>query len=376
MGTAVINDASATYYNPAALIQLKNPQFVALNSYSVFHGRFTGTATQLPSGFTQSGTLTETNHYDLPALYFGMPVKNRVIVGAAIVANDVNRDIESYSILRYLQPNNTIQDIDFVPAISIKLNDVVAIGAGLTFSRAHFLMQPVYGIPGLNIPDNRSQNESNGTGFGGDAGIFIKLDPATVLGFNYRSAITYHMSGKSTLQSQPELISNNYHFNYWTPARSVVSINHFMTKKWGVIGTIQYIQWDIFKDVTAHNVAVQAGNQAVILPTVVSHYHFSNSWLFTAGTHYRISPDFILRVAGSYIQSPSNGAYQIDNGNTIILGASVGYQLYKNILIDGSYAHAFVENQNIHIVSTQRTINGVNTNAGNAVSLKVSVNVL
>jgi len=373
MGTAVVNDAVATYYNPAALVQLKNTQLVVLNSISIFHSRFSGTVTS--PGFTQSGVSSALNRYYLPALYFGKPITNKVVAGFAIVANDINRDIEGYSILRYAQSNNTIQDVDFVPAISFKINDFAAIGAGLNFSRAYFLMQPIFGIPSLNIPDSQSRNESNGTGWGGDVGLFIKPDIATVIGFNYRSAITYRMSGTSTLNSSPSLVSHNYHFTYWTPAREVLSINHFITKKWGVIGTVQYIQWNIFSSVKSYNVAVQPGNQAIILPVAVAQYHFKNSWIFTAGSHYHFSPEWVLRIAGSYIQSPSNGNYQIDNGNSIILGASAGYQIYKNILIDGSYAHAFVENKNIHIASASNTINGVNQNAGNAYSLKLTVNL-
>jgi long-chain fatty acid transport protein len=374
MGTAVLNDAVATYYNPAALVQLKNPQLIALNSISIFHGEFTGTVTQPAIGFRQAGSSTVSNRYQLPALYVGSPVTNKITAGIAMIANDVNRDIEGYSILRYVQSNNSIQDIDVVPAFSLKINDYLAIGAGLTVSRAYFLMQPVYGVPSLNIQDSQSRNESNGTAYGGDIGFFIKPTLTTAIGFNYRGAMTYRMSGTSTLMSQPEITSHNYHFTYWTPARSVLSANHFVTKKLGFIGTLQYIQWNIFKDIRTYNLALQSGNQPVILPMGVVHYHFHNSWLFTLGSQYRISSSLILRVAGSYIQSPSNGYYQIDNGDSIILGASLGYQLYKNIFIDGSYAHAFVKDRNIHIVSALRTINGTNTNAGNAFSLKLTVN--
>jgi len=127
--------------------------------------------------------------------------------------------------------------------------------------------------------------------------------------------------------------------------------------------------------VRAYNVAVPINNQPTIVPVVVSPYHFHNSWLFTLGNHYRMTPKWVLRFAGSYIQSPSDGNYQIDNGNIIIIGASTGYRLSKKILIDGGYAHAFVQNKNIHIISTSRTINGVNQNAGNAFSLKLTIDL-
>jgi long-chain fatty acid transport protein len=50
------------------------------------------------------------------------------------------------------------------------------------------------------------------------------------------------------------------------------------------------------------------------------------------GSHYRITPKWVIRVAGTYNQSPGNSNYQIANGDSIILGASMGYEIYKILL--------------------------------------------
>ena len=42
MGTAVVNDATATYHNPAALALFNNPQLIVLNSVANFSSQFTG----------------------------------------------------------------------------------------------------------------------------------------------------------------------------------------------------------------------------------------------------------------------------------------------------------------------------------------------
>lgn len=63
------------------------------------------------------------------------------------------------------------------------------------------------------------------------------------------------------------------------------------------------------------------------------------------------------------IIAQTNGAIQFS------LGHQVGYQISKNILMDGSYAHAFIQNENVYITTEQYFINGANRGDGIAISL-------
>lgn len=375
MGTAVVNDATATYYNPAALTLLKNSQIIALGSAAYFQSQFTGQSIQTTTGFIQSGSSSAQTHYYLPSFYLSIPATDKVKFGLAVVSNFFNRDMEANSILRYVQSSNSIQDIDLVPALGIKLNDFFALGAGINISHANFVLEPVSGIPSLNIPDSQSHNESSGTGWGGDVGFLIKPAKATLIGFNYRSAITYPLSGTSVLESNPKIVSNDYHFTFWTPARYVLSVSQFVTSALGFIGTIQFINWSIFKDINIHGVATQIGGQPLIIPNATVNYHLHNTWLLTLGSQYRMTPKWVIRAAGNYNQTPGNPNYQITTGDSIILGASTGYEITKNIIIDGSYAHAFIKNEDIHTTTGRTIINGINKGSRNAVSLKLTLNI-
>ena len=371
MGAAVVDDATSTYYNPAALTLLKKSQIIALGSIGSSQTQFIGQSTQLVTGYTQSGTSNAPISTFLPSFYLGMPAMHHLTFGVAVIANEFYRSIDDHSILRYAQSSNRIQDIDLVPAVGFKINKFISLGAGVNRSHAHFLLQPVMGLPSLNIPDNQSNNESSSDSWGWDLGVLLKPTVATTLGFNYRSAMTYGMSGSSTFSGYSSISSNQYHFNYWTPARSVFSISHFITPKLGVIGTIQFIQWSIFKDVIIHNIASKTG----IIPSANVHYNFQDSFLITLGSNYRMSSKWIIRLAGSYTQSPTNGKFQIDYGDSITLGTSMGYTIFKNVILDASYAHAFIKNQNIHVTTAQNFITGIQKGAINAFALKLTVNI-
>ena len=372
MGTAVINDATATYHNPAALTLFKNSQFIALGSVANFNSRFTGQSFSHIDHAIQSGqSKTQTNYY-LPSIYFSTPIQDKYRLGIAVVSNKLNSDVDETSILRYTVPSSQIDNVDFIPAFGIKINDYLSIGAGFNYSSARFTSNPIIGFPSLNIPDSHSHNVASGTSYGGNAGVVMKLATSTLIGFNYRSAMSYQFSGHSDFKGAPAITSKNYNFDFWTPARSVMTISHFITPDLGMIGTIQRVQWSIFKNVTFHGVATQIGAQSMILPTAMVPYHYHDTWTYTLGGIKNITPKWIVRVAGTYDQSPSNGNVRIASGDSMVLGASIGYEINKNLSVDGSYAHVFIKNQPINIVSKDNMMTGINRSVGDSFSIKLT----
>ncbi|TAL64167.1 MAG: aromatic hydrocarbon degradation protein [Legionella sp.] len=374
LGAAVVNDATAAYYNPAALTLVKKNQFIALGSIASAKASFTGETLQTRTGITHAGTSSSQTNFYLPSLYLGIPTKNKFTFGVAIVSNFFNRNVEENAVLRYVQSNNSTRDIDLVPALALKVNDNIAFGAGISLSQAFLSSEPISsGVPNAHIPDAQSHNKADGTGLGADVGILITPNTSTLMGLNYRSAVTYHLKGTSVLEGEPPVISNNYAYTFWTPARVVFSINQSITPSIGAIGTVQRIQWSIFNDINIQGIAARVDSQPVILNARVPHY-LRDTWLFTIGGHYRPSPKWVIRVAGNYNQSPGNPNYQISNGDTITTGASMGYKLNENVSIDASYAHAFIQNQIIDIHSGANFISGENRGSTDAVSLKLIFN--
>lgn len=374
IGAAVINDATAVFFNPAALTVVKSTQFIGLGSYALFNTEFTGQATQTLTGFTQAGTARTRSNYYLPSLYLAKPLNDKLSLGVAIISNSFDRSIEDHSILRYDQSGNKVKSVDLVPALGVKFNDFFSAGVNLNLSHADILLKPITGIPALNIPDSQSFNDAKDTSFGADFGLLLKPSKKTTLGFNYRSAVTYHLKGKSTLQGNRVLVSNNYHFKFWTPARSVLSVNQMLSESLGLIATLQYIQWDIFKEIAIKGLATQIGTQSLIVDANAP-YSLRNSWLLTVGANYRINPKWIIRAAGTYNQSPSNPHIQIATGDSMIAGASMGYELSKRLVIDGSYAHAFMRDQRIEITTPRHIIQGINKSSRDSVSLKLTLNL-
>lgn len=374
LGTAVVKDATAVYFNPAALTISPHQQFILLGTLARAQFEFSGSAQKIPLEGAESGSTSTKSNFFLPSMYLSIPINERFVAGFAVVANDFNRDLDNHSILRYLLARNQTNNIDIIPALGIKINQFLSIGGNLNFTYAHLIQEPMSaGIPRLNIPESRSLNDSQANSLGGDFGILLKPGKKTALGFNYRSAVTYNLQGSSTITGSQSISSDDYHFRYWTPARSVVSLSHFLNEKLGFLGTVQYLQWNIFKEGSVYNFATQTGSQVFIVPRTRINYHFHNSWLLTLGTIYQVTPKWVVRVAGTYNQSPSNGRFQIGPGDSLITGFSMGYRLMNHLTVDCSYGHAFFKKEPIDIRTSQNIITGINDGAHDAVSLKFTL---
>lgn len=213
IGTAVVNDATATYHNPAALTRLEGSQMVGLGTVAYYHSQFSGNASQ-PSGQTQFGIANTKARYYLPSFYYAMPVTGKVVMALGVVSNFFNTNPDENSIIRYVEAGNDIQDINIIPALGVKLNEYFALGAAINLAHARMMMQPISGFPALNIADSESHNTASGNGVGADVGVLLKPAYATLIGFNYQSAVAYHFKGKSMLANNPDIFSNDYHFKF------------------------------------------------------------------------------------------------------------------------------------------------------------------
>lgn len=374
MGAAVVNDATAAYFNPAALVMLNNPQLIPLITASRFRTQFTGQTTAVGTGFTQVGSSSSTTDYYSPNFYAGLPVNDRVTLGFAAISNYANRDPESSAILRYVQSSNNIQDYDLVPAIGFKINEYFSIGASVNFSYLDFTLHPIIGFPGTNIPDGESSNQTSGSGVGASAGVLVKPLQNTLMGFDYRSRTTYRESGTSSFSGATSITSNDYHFQLHTPPRSTLSVSQRLNDTVALISTIQRIQWSVTRNINAYNLATAAGPTPVIVNSSIPQY-LHNAWVVTVGANYKFYPSWIARIAATYNESPHSGYYQISTGDSYILGGSLGWTINKIVTLDGSYAHAFIQNQQIDINGNRFLINGTNRGSRDVVTLKVTVNV-
>lgn len=367
VGPAVIGDASAVYYNPAALSLLKGSQFLLAGAYVPVRFSFNGSTFQNATHITETGSATSKTLYKLPAGFLSLPLGKKLIMGLGVLYPDFGKqNFSNQSIVRHFGTYSSLSSLDLIPSLTYKVNDKFSIGAGLDFEEIRVTLNSVVGAPAVGVPDYKLTNESKKRGFGAHAGILLQPKRGTVMGLTYHSRVRFHPAGHSTFQAPTPFTVDDFHFNLSMPASTVLSVDQYLNPEFGIIGTVQYMQWSVINVLNLQNVAIVRGGVPAVLPLSQLFFNLHDTWRFQLGTHYAASQKLTVRAAAAYDQDPGNPAFQLTPATNIILSTNATYKFNDRFGFELGYAHVFYTNQTIDIHAAANTIMGRTSGGRNA----------
>lgn len=375
---AIAQDASTLYNNPAGLVLL--PQQLVISGIGVAnHVEFNGTTSSpgLGSYISQSGSATTKVMGIIPALYYALPINDKLGLGIGIATPyGLGDDYSNDSILRYDVTYIRAASADLSPVIAYKLTDKLSIGAGLDALYFNSIQEAMIRTQPLTTTDSAIHNELAGWGYGWHGGILYQFTSKTRLGLNYRSQIVDHLTGTSKFylnNSVSPMIpsgvreSNDLATTLHLPPLTTLSFYHKFLSPWAIMASIEYIKWNVVSIDRVFNIATPSGNTTA---TLVKNYH--NTFHYSLGTSYQLNQRWLLRSGLDYDRSPITDTYR----DAILpdadrYGAAVGfhYQATKTLGFDAAYYHAFYDNVS---VANDNATNGNSTNG----TIRSSVNML
>lgn len=375
------SDASTQYTNPAGLVNLPRQQLVFSGLGLTGNTKFTGT-TQTPPFFfpfsvKQTGTASSDINAFLPSIYYSVPVNDRVVVGlGSTVPFALGTTYSTSSIVRYAATRSKVVAIDMGPSVGVKLNNKVSVGLGFDAMRLSFTLDNMYGPP-LAIPDNVAQNNLSGWGYGWHAGLLYQMLPTTRLGISFNSIITLHTTGTSTVFGAypPGRIKiDNNKTNAALPARAQLSLQHDLTPKWTLMGTMFYTNWETFQKITMKRVVVPGGG--IIPVTIPFNYH--NTMDYSVGINYKPNTKWILRTGVQYMNAPSNDqdrGVADPIGRAIVVGIGAHYQQNLCLGYDVGYGHSFFKQEAVNFANAITTAVGHTNTATNVFGAQLTWNI-
>lgn len=352
-GTAVTDDASIQFFNPAGMTQMTGRVASIAGAYIGPDMKFN---TQQSSNNFGQPIIGNQNSPAVPAvipsLYYIQPIASKLFAGISVtVPYGLSTDYPNDSLARYFGTKSKIQVININPSVAYKINDYFSIGAGVNAQRLDAQLNQSFLLP---IPppgqptDIFIHNKAHSWGYGWNAGILFQV-PGSKVGVSYRSAVKHNLKGNTEILGIPTdpfsqrfarflgLANRTLTSNVTLPDTLTVSMSHDLTPRLTLLTDVQYTLWSKIKEVVLKFGPVN--NARNLNPSVLA-FDYNNAWRIAIGQEYKVNEKWKLRSGLAYDQSPVNQAHttvRLPDSDRVWLSIGASYRFAKQWLLDVGY---------------------------------------
>jgi long-chain fatty acid transport protein len=297
---AEASDASAVFYNPAGLSQLKRIQ--------VYQGTFLNYPDREFSG---GGQDSQTNHrfYDSMTAYIAIPVHNRVVLGFGFFSPfGMGTAWPPTWAGRYLTTFSSMKTYTLNPVASFKVLDNLSLAAGVDIMWSKVLLKrktPVV-IPGKKFPDGEIQLTGEGSGMGYNFGMLYEPLTGVKLGAAYRSQIKVNHTGAFTTNLAPPLVAGPSSTGESTivfPPSLTMGISYSRFKPFAFEFDTTWTGWSSYSKLKV-NLDQQIKINGVPTTTITTPKGWHDAWAFRFGASYEVKEWMKLRAGYAYDLTP------------------------------------------------------------------------
>ncbi len=294
------SDASAIFYNPAGLNQLKRAQ--------VYQGGFLNYPSREFSGGGQDFQ-TEHRFYKSLATYIAVPVHNRVALGLGFFSPfGLGTAWPPYWSGRYLTTFSSLKTYTLNPVISVKVLDNLSIAGGVDFLWSNVQLKrktPVV-FRGATLPDGEVNLTGNGNGIGYNLGLLCEPLSKVKVGVAYRSKISVQHNGElATVLPAPlpsaDPISGSATLVF--PASLTMGLSYSRLVPFTFEFDATWTGWSSYSKFKVNLKGPITVNGVVTNVSTVPK-NWNDTWAFRFGTNYEIREGMKIRAGYIYDLTP------------------------------------------------------------------------
>jgi long-chain fatty acid transport protein len=334
------SDASAIFYNPAGLNQLKTPQV------------YVGTFLNYPDrNFSGGGLDSQTNHrlYKSLTTYIAFPVHKRVAVGIGFFSPFGMGTVWPPTWAgRYITTYSSLKTYTLNPAVSVKVLDNLSVAAGVDFLWSRVKLKRKVKVP-FGLPDGEFNLNGDGSGAGYNFGLLYEPVSGIKLGVAYRSKISVNHHGDltSTLPKplQSSLIQGSAGIIY--PASLTVGIAYSRLKPFTFEFDTTWTGWSSYSKLKLHLDRPMMVN-GVMTNTITTPKNWHDAWAFRFGANYKVWDGFKIRAGYIYDLTPvpdSSFDPQVPDANRHIFTVGGDMKVLKRFTLGIAYNFILVESR-------------------------------
>jgi long-chain fatty acid transport protein len=323
---AEANDASAIFYNPAGLNQLKGTQ--------VYQGSFFNYPDREYSG---GGQDSQTNHrlYRSLTAYIAIPVHDRVALGLGFFSPFGMGTVWPPTWAgRYITTFSSLHTYNLNPVISVKVLENLSVAAGfdVLWSKVRLKRKTPVVVGGRAFPDGEFEFRGEGNGAGYNLGLLYEPLTGVKLGVAYRSQIKVNHSGGFTTTLPAPLgagPSSAAEGAIVYPPSLTMGISYSRFKPFTFEFDTTWMGWSSY---SKQKVILDTPLTSNGVATLTNPKNWHDSWAFRFGANYEVNEWMKLRAGYIYDLTPvPNSSFdpQIPDANRHIFTVGQDLKIWR-----------------------------------------------
>jgi long-chain fatty acid transport protein len=378
--TTNIEDASSIFFNPGAMGRLRGRLISVAGHLVLPSGTFDDDGSRL-APFAGGAALSGGEGGDagqplvIPNLYYTQELTPRVVFGIGVSAPfglDTEYDPDWKG--RYHAIDSELTTVNLSPAIAVRLDDRLSLGAGLDvqYMRARLsnaidfgtLCLGSVGAAGCSrlglVPqraDGRFEVEGDSVAWGYHVGALYAFGPDTRVGIAYRSMLDHEVEGDADFSvpaAATALTAGGALFadtgaraDIDLPDSLALGLSHQFHPRWALSADVLWMRWSRFKELRIRFDSPQ--------PDSVRPQNWQNSWRYALGLTWLRSPSWNLRVGIAYDETPVPDAElrspRAPDNDRFWVAAGASYRFSDHGTVHLGYAHLFIHDPHIDNLS-------------------------
>lgn len=299
--TARAQDAATVFTNPAGMTRMQRPSLLAGAQPMYLHVDFSADGST-----TATGDSGDSNGW-MPAggLFYVYPVNDQVALGFAVAGHfGLSVDYQDDWVGRYYVQDTMMQAMAIQPAIAVRINDELSVGAGVAALYGMFentvavnnrrLLDP-------NAPDGQIKLEDEDWSVQYNLGVLYEPAKGTRLGLTYLSEADLEFSDRAEVRGVTRPIlgslldgSRRIDLGVTLPQALMFSIYHEVSDNLALMANVGWQDWSEFGKV---DVSLSSED---INASVTTDLDYKDTWHAAVGAQYRVSEPWRLTCGVAY----------------------------------------------------------------------------
>lgn len=326
VGQAVTLDASAAYFNPAAMSFTPSTQLMLGSQAMIPDINFKNSSNNTISGKSTGniGTLTPgmdlflSYHYS-PCMQFGLSVTSPY--GGSLTYNDGWPG-------RYVIQRALFYTINVNPSFAYRFNQWLSIGAGASVE--YMNLKQATALPIKDQVDGQVDLRVDNTSAGVNFGVMIQPSETTRLGLAYRSQIVHNLDGDITFLRLTTTPSTSV--KMVMPQNIIASLSQRITNNITLLAEAGWANW-----ASMQNTIINVRGFTATIPR-----HWDDTYRAGLGGEVTVSPAIKLLAGVSYDSSPTSTSHRLPDlpmDRQIRVGLGLLYSITKPVTLGLSYEY-------------------------------------